>query len=248
MEKTIGLLTRDFRLFHDLVKALKRRDLAFVSLSFDDPIPPTVGAVITTHDEMSDIDFENKVACTDVGMAIAESLRILKGKDRFDELIVGIDPGARPGIAVVGDGIVLETRGAASPEDVAPLMKEIVASYPADHIGLKIGHGDPTNRNRIINSLSTQDYEIEIVDEKGTTHRSDSPDQEAAIDIASMRGHPAKRKYAITPSPGEIKDLQNRSRIQSKGKITIAKSLAGKVAKGAITLEEAIKRQENNPS
>jgi hypothetical protein len=248
MEKTIGLLTRDFRLFHDLVEALKRRDLPFVSLSFDDPIPPTVGAVITTHDEMRDIDFENKIACTDVGMAIAESLRILKGKDQFDELIVGIDPGAKPGIAVLGDGLVLETKGAASPEDVAPLMKEIVASYPADRIGLRIGHGDPTNRNRIINSLATQNYAIEIVNEMGTTPRSDYPDQEAAIGIASMRGHRAKKRYPISPSSGEIKDLQNRSRIKSKGKITISKSLAIQVAEGNITLKEAIRRQENNQS
>jgi hypothetical protein len=248
MEKIIGLLTKDFKLFHDLVETLKRRDLSFVSLSFDDMIPPTVGVVITTHDEMGLIDFENKVACTDVGMAIAESLRILKGKDRFDELIVGIDPGAKPGIAVIGDGLVLETKGASSPEDVADAMREIVASYPANHIGLKIGHGDPTNRNRIINSLSSHRYEIEIVDEKGTTLRSDSPDQQAAIGIASMRGHPAKRKYTITPSPGEIKDLQNRSRVQSKGKFTISKTLASQVAEGKITLEEAIKRQENNQS
>jgi hypothetical protein len=248
MDKIIGLLTKDFRLFHDLVETLKRRGLSFVSLSFDDPIPPTVGVVITTHGEMSYIDFENKVACTDVGKAIAESLRILKGKDRFDELIVGIDPGVKPGIAVVGDGVVLETKGASSPEEVASVMKEIVASYPASRIGLKIGHGDPTNRNRIINSLSTQKHSIEIVDEKGTTHRSDSPDQEAAIGIASMRGHPAKRRYSIRPSAGEIKDLQNRSRIRSKGKITISKPLASQVAEGDITLDEAIEKQRNNPS
>lgn len=248
MEKTIGLLTEDFRLFHDLVKTLKKRGLMFVSLSFDDPVPPTVGVVITTHDELDNIDFENKIACTDVGMAIAESIRILKGKDRFDELIVGIDPGAKPGIAVVGDGLVLETKGAASPEDVADLMKEIVVSYPASRIGLKIGHGDPTNRNRIINSLSTQKYDIEIVNEKGTTHRSDSPDQEAAIGIASMKGRRAMRKYTISPSQGEIKDLQNRSRIKSKGKITISKSLAIQVAQGKMTIEEAIERQENSQS
>jgi hypothetical protein len=248
MEKIIGLLTEDFRLYHDLVKALKRRGLMFVSLSFDDPVPPDVGVVITTHDEMEDIDFENKVACTDVGMAIAESIRILKGKDQFDELIVGIDPGAKPGIAILGDGLVLETKGASSPEDVAQMMKEIEASYPASRIGLKIGHGDPTNRNRIINSLSTQKYDIEIVNEKGTTHKSDSPDQEAAIGIASMKGHPARRKYSISPSQGEIKDLQNRSRIKSKGKITISKSLAGQVAEGKITLEEAIEEQENSQS
>lgn len=245
MEKVIGLLTKDFRLYHDLVRALKRRDLAFMSLSFEDDIPPNVGVIITTSEEIDDIVFESKVACKDVGMAIAESIRVLKGKERFEELVIGIDPGAKPGIAVVGDGIVLETRGASSPEEVAELTKDIVACYPADFVGLRIGHGDPTNRNRIINSLSSKEYQIEIVDERGTTPRSDTPDQEAAIGIAFIRGHPAKRKYSISPSPGEIKDLQTRSRVQSKGKITISKSLAGKVAKGELTLDEAIKRQEN---
>ncbi len=244
MEKVIGLLTTDFRVYHDLVKALKRRDLAFMSLSFGDPIPPNVGVVITSKKEMDDVDFEFKVACDDIGMAIAESIRVLKGKRRFEELIIGIDPGAKPGIAVVGDGIVLETRGASSPEEVADITKQVVACYPADFIGLRIGHGDPTNRNRIINSLSSQELEIEIVDERGTTPRSDLPDQEAAIGIAFMRGHPAKKKYQITPSPGEIKDLQTRSRVRSKGNITISKSLAGKVAKGEMTLDEAIRRQE----
>lgn len=244
MEKVIGLLTTDFRLYHDLVKALKRRDLTFMSLSFGDPIPPNVGVVITSEEELENVDFEHKVACVDIGMAIAESTRILKGKERFEDLIIGIDPGAKPGIAVVGDGTVLETRGASSPEEVAELTKQVVACYPADFVGLRIGHGDPTNRNRIINSLSPQEYDIEIVNERGTTQRSDTPDQEAAIGIAFMRGRPAKRNYPITPSPGEIKDLQTRSRVRSKGKITISKSLAGKVAKGEITLDEAITKQE----
>ncbi len=246
MEKVIGLLTKDFRLYHDLVKTLKRRDLTFMSLSFDDPIPPTVGVIITSPEELDQIDFDNKVGCEDMTKAIAESIRILKGKDRFEELIIGIDPGAKPGIAIIGDGMVLETRGARSPEEVAELTKDIVSSYPADHVIFRIGHGDPTNRNRIINSLSPQEHEIEIVNEKGTTPRSDSPDQEAAIGIAYMKGHPAKRKYSVSPSPGEVKDLQTRSRIRSKGKITISKTLAVQVAKGRMTLDEAIKRQESS--
>lgn len=243
MEKVIGVLTSDFKLYHDLVETLKKRALPFVSLSFDDPIPPNTGVVLTTAEEVDKIDFEKKVICEDITLAIAESIRILRGKERFDELIVGIDPGAKPGVAAVGDGFVLETRKAASPEEVADLVTEIIASYPADHVGLKIGHGDPTNRNRIINSLSLHKFDVEIVDEKGTTPRSDTPDQEAATDIAFMKGHPAKEKYAVSPTPGEIKDIQNRSRKLSEGKITISKHLAGLVAKGEITLEEAIQMQ-----
>lgn len=243
MEKVIGVLTRDFKLYYDLVKVLKKRDLPFISLSFDETIPPNTGVIITTAEEVDHIDFERKVVCKDITAAIAESIRVLKGKERFDELIIGIDPGAKPGVAVVGDGFVLETRRASSPEEVAEIVKEMSSSYPANRVGLRIGHGDPTNRNRIINSLSSQRFDIEIVNEKGTTPRSDTPDQEAATGIAFMKGHPAKRKYEISPTPGEIKDIQNRSRKKSKGKITISKPLASLVAKGEITLEEAIRKQ-----
>lgn len=246
MEKAIGVLTSDFKLFHDLVKVLTSKGLPFVSLSFDDVIPPNTGVIITTAEEVEKIDFDKKVVCVNIQLAIAESIRILKGKERFDELIIGIDPGAKPGVAVVGDGTILETRQAASPEEVADMVEEIASSYPANRIGLKIGHGDPTNRNRIINSLSSQEYEIEIVDEKGTTPRSDTPDQEAATGIAFMKGHPARKKYEIAPTPGEIKDIQNRSRKLSGGKITISKNLARMVAEGEITLEDAIQMMIEN--
>ncbi|MFQ6061005.1 MAG: hypothetical protein ACE5KV_06915, partial [Thermoplasmata archaeon] len=145
-------------------------------------------------------------------------------------------------------GLVLETRQASSPEEVSDMMRELIVSYPADKISLRIGHGDPTKRNRIINSLSSQKYDIEIVNEKGTTPRSDAPDQEAAIGIAFMKGHPAKRKYRISPTAGEIKDIQRRSRAESRGEITISKPLAVLVARGEMTLKEAIRRQRKSGS
>ena len=51
MRKVLGLLTEDFRLYHDLVAVLKARDLPFVSLSFARRIPDTVGAVLTSPAE-----------------------------------------------------------------------------------------------------------------------------------------------------------------------------------------------------
>src|SRR5213594_3653822 len=53
MRKVLGILTEDFRLYHDLVAALKARDLPFTSLSFARRIPDAVGAVLTSPAEAS---------------------------------------------------------------------------------------------------------------------------------------------------------------------------------------------------
>jgi len=54
-----------------------------------------------------------------------------------------------------------------------------------------------------------------------------------------------KRVYQlrdIEPNEGEIKEIQNESRVFSNGAITISAELATQVACGEITLDEAIKK------
>ena len=66
MLKVLGLLTEDFRLYHDLVAALKARDLPFVSLSFSRRIPDTVGAVLTSPAEAGRVRHRHAVAVDDI--------------------------------------------------------------------------------------------------------------------------------------------------------------------------------------
>src|SRR2546428_4419847 len=51
MRKVLGILTEDFRLYHDIVAALKVSALPFASLSFARRIPDTVGVVLTSPAE-----------------------------------------------------------------------------------------------------------------------------------------------------------------------------------------------------
>ena len=203
MRKVLGILTEDFRLYHDLVTALKSRDVPFRSLSFQEPVPREVGAVLTSEAEAPRVRFPAVVAVTDVDDAVAKALQIVRGHRQWRELVVGVDPGEEPGVAVVGDGEVIDTRLAASPEAVADLARRALLAFPAERVRLRVGHGDPTNRNRIINALSPLGLPVEIVDEKGTTHRSPMPDADAAIAIARGRGVRAARYYAVEPTAGE---------------------------------------------
>lgn len=242
MRKVLGVLTQDFRLYHDLVAALKARDLPFVSLSFTRRIPENIGAVLTSPAEASKVRSRHVVVVDEIDGSIAKALQVLKGKSEWRQLFIGVDPGREPGVAVVGDGEVIDTRIAASPEAVAFHARHAVRIFPAQDVRVRVGHGDPTNRNRILNALAQDGFRVEIADEAGTTRRSPQPDVDAAIDIARTPGRRAEPPFAVRPTPGEVRDIQRRSRLDSAGHITISSELADAVARGALTLEEAIAR------
>ncbi len=243
MRKVLGVLTEDFRLYHDLVAALRARDVPFVSLSFSRKIPENVGAIVTSPSEAGRIRRPNVIPVGDLDAAIAKARQALQGKTSWDELLVGIDPGAEPGVAVVGDGKVLEARIAEAPEAVARIVREALGTFPAGRHRIRVGHGDPTNRNRILNALDREGLVAEIVDEAGTTERTEEPDIDAAIKIAFVPGVRASPPYDIEPTPGEVREIQRRSRLTSEGEVTISKELASKVARGEITLDDAIQKQ-----
>lgn len=243
--KIIGILTQDFRVYYELIKGLKKRDLPFASLSFDEPIPANIGVIITKNEEKDRIDFPRLIfAEKDIDLTIDIARRILKGKEKCKKLIIGIDPGKRPGLAVIGDGEILSTSQVSSPEKVKEIVERAIKSYPSDETVIRIGHGDTTHRNRIINSLSKLKLKIEISDETRTTRISETPDIDAAIEIALKSGVEAKGKFKVKPTKGELRDIQRRSRIESKGRVTISKDEAKKVAVGELTIEEAIERAE----
>ena len=246
--KIIGVMTENFSIYYDLVKLLKERRTPFISLSFSDVIPPNVGLVITTEVERDDVAFEHVISITekdDIEPIIDKALKIVQGKDKFANLTIGIDPGKRPGVAVLGDGEVLNVYQVDSPEDVVKILKQVLKVYPNQSILIRIGHGAPTHRNRIINALFNFNIPKELVDESHTTQKTVRPDIKAAIDIALSTGIPIKGKFEVNPTAGEVRDIQRISRIESKGELTISKPLAKKVASGKLTLEEAINAQRN---
>jgi hypothetical protein len=244
VRNVLGILTEDFRLYHDLVGALKAREIPFRSLNRGEPIPRDVGAVLTSPAETSTVAFPEVVAVDRLEDAIARALQILRGRHRWREFVIGVDPGGEPGIAFVGDGEVVDTRMAANPEGVADIVRMALLGFPAERVRLRVGHGDPTNRNRIINALAPLGLPVEIVNEEGTTPRipSPTPDADAAVEIARSRGVRAARFYVVEPTPGEIREIQRQSRLSSGGEVTISQELAQRVARGDLTLSDAIDR------
>lgn len=239
--KVVAVVTEDFRFFYEAVRRLKEKGQPFISLGFSDPLPLNVELVLTTEGERKRLRGRKVIASDDPEWAVKAALVLLQGGS-FNRMIVGVDPGPRPGIAILGDGKVLLADTLLSPEEVAPAIRDFLSLVNTNELLLRIGHGDPTNRDRIINTLWDVTRNIEMVDETSTTRRTGHPD--AAISIAQTRGELLPSRPRVAPTQGEIRDIQRLSRIESGGAITINSSLARQVALGALALGEAIEKQK----
>ncbi len=241
----IAVATDNFKFYYDVVRELKQRDIPFVSLSPTDEIPPEVDLVITTSKEAEGIDFDKVIGVKDddIRKGVRKALSITKGKSSYHKMLVGIDPGREPGIVLLGDGKILETMHAASPEEVKNIIEDFIKDYDFQRMIIRIGHGDKTNRNRTISSLEGIPVRIEIVNEEDTTILTEAPDIEAAKKIALSHGELAQGSYDVEATEGEMREMQRRSRMES-GDITISKSLAKKVVEGDMKMEEAIDEQK----
>ena len=111
---------------------------------------------------------------------------MLSGGESYDTLIVGVDPGSRPGVALIGDGRVLIAETVGSPEQVADEIGRLLKVFAHHHMIARVGHGDRTNRNRIIRAIWNSVDDIEVVDEKNTTRRTEEPDADAGRDHSTI--------------------------------------------------------------
>ena len=241
--RTIGIFTEDFHFFYELVRRLKEKGEPFVSISHPDEVPHGVGVVITTEGERKKLRFSEVVTENDPDRAIDLAKCVLAGGTRYHTLIIGIDPGKNTGLAIFGEGKLLVTETVRSTDKVAEVLERFLHCLDYDRAVARIGHGDPTNRNRIMKAIWRLVDQIELVDETGTTQRTLAPDVDAAKRIAMAKGQRVEEAPEVEPTAGELRDIQRLSRIESEGSVTISSELANAVAKGEMSLRQAVRSQ-----
>ena len=218
-----------------------------------DNIPRRIGVVLTSHNELHDIKSQKGLAADvydSIDHAVDIALQILIGKELYSKVYIGIDPGEKPGVAIVGDDILLQKTHVKSPEEVAGIVKRFLKEYPAIECLIRVGHGSIITRNRIINTLIPLEIPIEIVDESKTTSsqqtkRSDR-DSEAAASIALLKGGKVQKRQPLKPTRGDIRRVQEQSRHITEGILSISEKTALDVLKGDISLKEAIEIEKSN--
>ncbi|WP_297062518.1 hypothetical protein [Thermococcus sp.] len=241
----VAIVTSNARVYYMATKVLKEYKIPFLSLRVGERVPYDVEVVLTG--ERDNVDFPVKVIVHDENF-IDELLAKLEGRERFKNVFIAIDPGARPGLSVVADGRVIEVHRLKNPRDVGIII-DLLEKYPGAKI--KIGHGAKRHRTMTLKALGEllgYDYPIIVVNEFRTTPKVGGIESSSVVDIvASINiGLRAGQETTIgalldvrEPTKREIEDIKRRSR-ELSGNMTIPSYLAREVALGNLTLEEAI--------
>jgi hypothetical protein len=236
----IVVATADFELYHDVVGALRDRGVRFTTVEPGASLPEDATVVVTGEADAvrAPESLPVVVARPDAARhAVEAALAHLRGGE--GRTVVGVDPGPRPGVAVlVGDIVVACFQ--VDVADVPDRVREEVAD--ATDPLVRVGDGARLEGARIVEALD--DVRVELVDETGTTPYLGAGargmgDVVAAINIARMPGEVVERRH-VEPSAGEIQTVQERSRSASGGKRTLPASLARRVAMGELTMEAAL--------
>ncbi|MFB6133888.1 MAG: hypothetical protein ABEJ55_02760 [Halanaeroarchaeum sp.] len=238
----IVVATEDFEVYPEIVGALRERSARFTTRRPGDPLPEDASVVIVGPEETLDVDPPVVTADPeDPRAAVDEAMAAIGGPS--GSVIVGVDPGTNPGIAVLKEGLVVSAFHVPL-EAAAGTVRDEVAEE-SDPL-VRIGDGARRLGARIIEELD--DVTVELVDETGTTPQlgrgaRGMGDVLAAVNIARRTGKVVHDR-TIQPTAGEVQMIKNRSRERSERNQTIPESLAREVAKGQLTLEEAIEVHE----
>lgn len=216
-----------------------------MSLLPGDRIPGRVAVVLTSTDERPLIDHPRVLAVREGGdrrVLEAAVAHALDPSDPAEELIVGIDPGPRPGFAIVSGGRCLGEGNLEGPEAAETLASQVRHRFPGRPLRFRVGAGDPPDRNRIVNALIARYRSVELVNERGTTPRGRRRprDAEAARSIALTPGTTVREPLVGTFTDGEIANLQRLSREGSGGRVTISRSSAHRVLRGELSMADAV--------
>jgi len=196
--RIIKVATEDGNAYYNIVSRLKRTHLRFSSLLSRQVVDSAHDLVITSKAEAAAFG-GNAVAIEDLNddSLIMEGQllsRLLEESRR--NLLIGIDPGSRIGVAVFFGGRELGAMTTNSTEESADSLVLLAKEVLHSSLTIKIGDGEPKTSLRLARSLREMlpsSASIEIVDETGTSVGKRgvigaTRDQRAAARIAFRRG------------------------------------------------------------
>ena len=159
MSSKIAVATISGKAYYLIVKELKRKNVAFLSLMPGEPVPIEMKVVITTEKEKELIDHEKVITYNvrkDPTVVVSEALQIAQGKECFGKITIGVDPGEVFGLAVLAGGRVIETENCYSLDETVQKIRKVIKNLgkmAASSITVKIGDGVPACKEKLLTAL-----------------------------------------------------------------------------------------------
>lgn len=203
-----AVATTSGKAYYRLVAELKRRRIPFLSLRPTDTVPIGVRVVITTAPEREQVRFSPVLVYDedeDPAPTVDEAARVVRGKGRYDRVVVGVDPGKRFGVAVMGDETLLKYMRFFSVEAAASGIAKALGEVEAGGRVVRVGVGAKAYYKglvRLLDRTLPSDVRIEAVVEEGTTknagrlpgQRRLPRDVMSAVKISMRDGREMERK------------------------------------------------------
>ena len=236
----IVVATADFEVYHGVVNELRDRGVTFTTIEPGDEFPAETAVVVAAAGEDPPVPAETPLVRADPEeprRAVDEVVAILRGGS--GRTVVGVDPGERPGIAVLSGEMVVAAF-AVPLADAGEVVREEIAEA-VDPL-VRVGDGARLQGAKVIDDL--EDVPVELVDETGTTPYLGTGargmgDVVAAVNIARLEGERVDSR-PVDPTAGELQRIKDRSREQSDTNRAIDERLARRVAAGDLSIEEAL--------
>jgi hypothetical protein len=208
MKAKVAIATVSGKAYFLIVNGLRERNMAFLSLVPGDPVPAEVKVVITTEKEKHLINHEKILVYdseTEPDTVVNEAVKVLQGKESYEKVVVGIDPGEVFGLAVIADGKVNETRNCFSVQEVLNKIRNIMKNIDLclTVVSVRIGNGIPAYKDLLetLDNALPPEVILELVSEAGTNrhinenkHRRGLRDIVSAIRIAGRVGYVYPRR------------------------------------------------------
>jgi hypothetical protein len=201
--------------YYLIVNELEKRNIPFLSLVPSEPIPIGIKVILTTETEKQLVGNGKTLVYNgsdNPESLINEALQIISGKERYEKVVIGVDPGDTMGLAVLTDGKVIETSTCLGVYETQRKIGKIIKNFsdiPIESITVKIGDGVPLCEEsllRLLDKTLPSIVTLESVREAGTNrnlketkNRRGLRDIVSAIIIAGRNGCTFQRSSRHEP-------------------------------------------------
>ena len=211
MKEKVAVATVEGKVYFLIVNELREQNISFISLVPGEPVPAEVKVVITTEKEKHLVKNEKILIFNNEGELdnlVNEVKRMLQGKEAYEKIVIGIDPGEAIGLAVIADGKVIEEGNCFSTQEVINSIIKTIrnVNFSLTSVSVKIGNGVPVYKELLeaLDDALPPEVALEVVGEAGTNKPLKENKRSrgirhisSAIQIAGRTGYIIQRRKAI---------------------------------------------------
>ena len=175
MKEKVAVATVQGKTYFLIVNQLKEQNIPFVSLVPGESVPAKILAAITTEQEKHFVNHHRILVFTgeeELEALVDEVKKVLCGKQYFEKIIVGLDPGVTIGLVALGDGKVIEEGNCFSTKEVIAGIFKVLRNvdFAVTCVSVKIGNGVPVYKDllKALDDFLPVQVALEVVGEAGT--------------------------------------------------------------------------------